>query len=213
MTSCTLITSSPNVFEIQYQPLLWIMSWDLDKWTRVFIQFAIRVSGLKCLRLSVNKNDWWWHTRPQCARLFTAFFVSLLQQNPCVYLISYKQILTVSSNIKLDNDQQLNSHSSAQYMNRWLSISKLASWHLFIVMIHNYHSPLLDTHFHIIISTCQYAWCMNTNMSQSSYSQSAHGLVCGYIALLFLRLFICLLYALAPFTFNIWRCHSHIRTL
>ena len=44
-------------------------------------------------------------------------------------------------------------------------------------MIHNYHSPLLDTHFHIIASICQCTWCVSTNLSQSSCSQSAHPLV------------------------------------
>ena len=72
------------------------------------------------------------------------------------------KILVVSSNINLDNEQQLNSHSSPQYMNRWLSISKLASWHLFIVrftliLTTSWHS-LSHYHFNLSIHLMYEYW-------------------------------------------------------
>ena len=190
------------------------MSWDLDKKTRVFIQFAIRVSGLKCLCLSmVRMIDAGTST---CVRLFTTLFVSSLQHNPVFiwyHTNKYWQYLAILS-LTMNNNSTLNSHSSAHYMNRWLSITRSS----FMTVIHCYDSQLSLTTFLTFLFTLSFqlvnaldVWVL-TCPSLHVHSP-VHAPVCGHIAPLFHRLFICLLYALAPFTFNIWRCHSHILTL
>ena len=162
MTSCTMMTSTLSVFEIQWQLLSEMMSWGLDEWIRVFIQFAIRVSGLKCLCLSmVRMIDAGTST---CVRLFTALFVSLLQHNPVFiwyHTNKYWQYLAILS-LTMNNNSTINSHSSAHYMNRWLSISRSSFMTVIVDMIHNYHSLLSwhsFSHYHFNLSMrlmCEY---------------------------------------------------------
>ena len=185
-----MTTSTLCVFEIQWLPLLWIIPWDLDKWTRVFIRFAIRVSGLTCLCLSmVRMIDAGTST---CVRLFTALFVSFLQHNPVFiwyHTNKYWQYLAMLS-LTMNSNSTINSLSSPQYMNRWLSISRssfmilihcydshkysLLSWHSFSHYHFNPSIRLMYEYWHVsvfmfTICTCTCVWTHSSVVSSTVY--------------------------------------------